>query len=47
MFLYAKTIKGNKYWYARENEWRNGKSVTMWEEYLGTAEDIYRKLKEG
>jgi len=41
MFL----VRKGKFWYARENVWRNGKSQRAWEEYLGTADDIYRKVK--
>jgi transposase len=38
--FHKKRIKGSEYWYLRETQWIDGKSMVIWQKYLGTMEKI-------
>ncbi len=44
--LIKKTVKGRLYWYAVRSERVNGKPRIVWQQYLGSAEDIAKRLTE-
>ena len=44
--IIKKKIKGNTYYYAVKSARVNGKPRTVWQQYLGTAEDIAKRLTE-
>ena len=41
--LVKKIVKGHAYWYARECRRVNGRVVTAWQRYLGTADHIMER----
>jgi transposase len=44
--IIKKTIKGNRYYYARECQRVNGRPKIVWQKYLGRADDILAKLSQ-
>lgn len=44
--LIKKIVKGRTYWYARECQRVNGRVVTVWQRYLGTADSIIARLAQ-
>lgn len=42
--LTKKRIKGRAYYYLRECQRVNGKPKIVWQQYLGSAEDVARRL---
>lgn len=47
VILFKKIKQGKAYWYLGENKWTNGKSMRLWQKYLGTAEKLKQILEEG
>jgi len=44
--LVTKTVKGHDYWYAVRSERVNGKPRIVWQQYLGSAEQIAKRLTQ-
>lgn len=46
-FIFKKKSRGYSYYYAAENERKDGKMQRRWEVYLGTFEKIVKTMTEG
>ncbi len=44
--LTKKMIRGRPYWYVRECQRVNGKPKIVWQKYIGTTEDLVRRLAD-